>query len=172
MDHDNKLVYAAISERTNPAALEKFVKANGYSGVAFLATDKERNPIYHTTVVMTLGEKFCVLCEEAIEEEWELIAVKQLLESTEHEIVPISHEQMHAFAGNMMEVKSKAGENFLILSETAFNSLSEKQKEKLQFYAELLPVAVPTIEAVEGGSVRCMISEIFLEKNKPANFKL
>jgi hypothetical protein len=85
IDHDNKLIYAAISERTNPAALEKFVTANDYSAVVFLATDKEGNPIYHTNVVMALCEKFCVLCEEAIEEEWELIAVKQLLESTEHE---------------------------------------------------------------------------------------
>jgi len=164
MDHDNKLVYAAISERTNPAALEKFVKANDYSGVAFLATDKEGNPIYHTNVVMTLGEKFCVLCEEAIEEEWELIAVKQLLESTEHEIIPITREQMYSFAGNMLEVKSSSGENILILSQAALNILTREQKEKLESYDKLLPIAIPTIEAVEGGSVRCMMAEIFLSK--------
>ena len=164
MDHDNKLVYAAISERTNPAALEKFVKANDYSGVAFLATDKEGNPIYHTNVVMTLGEKFCVLCEEAIEEEWELIAVKQLLESTEHEIIPITREQMYSFAGNMLEVKSSSGENILILSQVALNILTREQKEKLESYDKLLPIAIPTIEAVEGGSVRCMMAEIFLSK--------
>jgi hypothetical protein len=164
MDHDNKLVYAAISERTNPAALEKFVKANDYSGVAFLATDKEGNPIYHTNVVMTLGEKFCVLCEEAIEEEWELIAVKQLLESTEHEIIPITREQMYSFAGNMLEVKISSGENILILSQAALNILTREQKEKLESYDKLLPIAIPTIEAVEGGSVRCMMAEIFLSK--------
>ena len=164
IDHDNKLIYAAISERTNPSALEKFAVANEYSAVVFLATDKNGNPVYHTNVVMTLGEKFCVLCEEAIDEEWELIAVKQLLESTGHEIISISREQMHCFAGNMLELRNKSGKNFLVLSQTAFDSLTSEQKEKLAAYAELLPVSVPTIEATEGGSVRCMIAEIFLEK--------
>ena len=164
IDHDNKLIYAAISERTNPAALEKFATANGFSAVVFLATDKNGHPVYHTNVVMTLGERFCVLCEEAIEEEWELIAVKQLLESTGHDIIPISREQMHCFAGNMLELKNKRGENFLILSQTAFESLTIEQKEKLAGYAKPLPISISKIEAPEGGSVRCMIAEIFLEK--------
>jgi hypothetical protein len=164
MDHDSKLIYAAISERTSPAALEKFATANDYSAVVFLATDKNGKPVYHTNVIMTLGEKFCVLCTEAIEEEWELIAVRQLLESTEHEVVSITREQMNCFAGNMLEVKNSAGKNILILSQSAFDSLTREQKEKLQFYSELLPIAVPTIEAAEGGSVRCMIAEVFLEK--------
>jgi len=164
IDHDNKLIYAAISERTNPAALEKFATANGFSAVVFLATDKNGHPVYHTNVVMCLGEKFCVLCEEAIQEEWELIAVKQLLESTEHEIIPITREQMHSFAGNMLELKNKAGKSILVLSQTAFISLADEQKEKLSRYAELLSISIPTIEAAEGGSVRCMIAEIFLQK--------
>ena len=164
IDHDNKLIYAAISERTNPAALEKFATANGFSAVVFLATDKNGYPVYHTNIIMTLGEKFCVLCEEAIEEEWELIAVKQLLESTGREIISITKDQMHSFAGNMIEIKNNAGKNILILSQTAFDSLSDEQKEKLTGYAELLPIPIPTIEAAEGGSVRCMIAEIFLRK--------
>ena len=164
MDHDNKLIYASISERTNPAALEKFVTANDYSAVVFIARDNDGNPVYHTNVVMALGEKFCVLCEEAIEEEWELIAVKQLLESTEHEIIPITREQMYSFAGNMLEVKSSSGENILVLSQAAFNILTREQKGKLGSYDKLLPIAIPTIEAVEGGSVRCMMAEIFLPK--------
>ena len=166
-DHTNKLIYAAISERTNPAALEKFVTANDYSAVVFLATDQKGNPVYHTNVVMALGEKFCVLCAEAIEEEWELIAVKQLLESTGHEIIPITREQMNCFAGNMLEVKNKTGKSYLILSIAALNSLSEEQKEKLNAYAELLPVGIPTIEATEGGSVRCMMAEVFLKRKYP-----
>jgi len=71
---------------------------------------------------------------------------------------------MHAFAGNILEVKNKSGENFLILSMAAFNILTSEQKEMLEFYAVLLPVAIPTIEAAEGGSVRCMMAEIFLLK--------
>lgn len=164
IDHDNKMIYAAVSERTNLSVLEKYAATNNYQAIVFLATDKNGQPVYHTNVMMALGSAFCVLCEEAIEEEWELIAVRQLLESTGHNIIAITREQMHAFAGNMLEVKNKKGENILVLSQNAFNSLSIEQKELLETYAKLLPVAVPTIEQVEGGSVRCMMAEIFLEK--------
>ena len=164
IDHDNKMIYAAVSERTNLSVLEKYAATNNYQAIVFLATDKNGQPVYHTNVMMALGPAFCVLCEEAIEEEWELIAVRQLLESTGHTIIAITREQMHAFAGNMLEVKNKNGENILVLSQSAFNSLRTEQKEMLETYAKLLPVAVPVIEQVEGGSVRCMMAEIFLEK--------
>lgn len=164
MDHDNRMIYAAVSERTNLSVLEKYAATNDYQAIAFLASDKNGQPVYHTNVVMALGEHFCVLCEEAINEEWELIAVRQLLESTEHAIIPITLEQMHSFAGNMLEVKNKRGEQFLILSQTAFNSLRKEQKQMLEAYTTLLPINVPTIEAVEGGSVRCMMAEVFLER--------
>ncbi|OQY92391.1 MAG: hypothetical protein B6D37_13945 [Sphingobacteriales bacterium UTBCD1] len=164
MDHKNKMIYAAISPRTNLFVLEKFAGANGYQAMVFLATDKNGNPVYHTNVVMTLGEEFAVLCEEAIEEEWELIAVRQLLESTDHKIIPISRDQMLSFAGNMLELKNKKGERILIMSRAAFESLKDEQKQILESYAKLLPIPVPTIEAVGGGSVRCMMTEVFLEK--------
>ena len=163
-DHQNELIYAAISERTNLTVLEKFAATNGYQAVVFLATDKEGRPVYHTNVMMTLGENFCVLCEEAIEEEWELIAVRQLLESTEHTVIPITREQMCGFAGNMLEVKNNREEHFLVMSQTAFDSLRKEQKRMLEAYTTLLPINVSTIEKAEGGSVRCMIAEIFLEK--------
>ncbi len=162
IDHDEKMIFACISERTSMPLLEKFASANHYQAIVFLATDKNGNPVYHTNLVMSVGEGFCVLCEEAIEEEWELIAVRQLLESTGHVIVPITREQMYAFAGNMLEVKNSKGENILVMSRVAFNSLRKEQKATLEAYAKLLPVAVPVIEAVEGGSVRCMMAEIFL----------
>jgi hypothetical protein len=164
IDHDEKMIFACISERTSMPLLEKFASTNHYQAIVFLATDKNGNPVYHTNVVMAMGEGFCVLCEEAIEEEWELIAVRQLLESTGHAIIPITREQMYAFAGNMLEVKNSNGENILVLSQAAFNSLRKEQKNLLEAYAKLVPVAVPTIEAVEGGSVRCMMAEIFLTK--------
>lgn len=166
IDHDHQMIYAAISERTNIAVLEKFASANGYQAIAFIATDAQGRPIYHTNVMMALGQNFCVLCEEAIEEEWELIAVRQLLETTGHSIVPICRVQMNVFAGNMLEVKNKAGENILIMSEAAFQSLSEAQKTQLEKFSNLLPIGVPTIEATEGGSVRCMMAEIFLERRE------
>ncbi len=164
IDHDHKMIYAGMSERTSIAVLEKYAAANGFQAIVFLATDKNGMPVYHTNVMMALGEDFCVLCEEAIEEEWELIAVRQLLESTNHAIISITRDQMHHFAGNMLQVKNIKGEKFLVLSQTAYESLRKEQKEMLEAYAALLPIAVPTIEAVEGGSVRCMMAEVFLEK--------
>ena len=163
IDHDNKMIYASISERTHPAVLEKFASARGYQAIVFIATDVHGRPVYHTNVAMSLGRSFAVLCEEAIEEEWELIAVRQLLESTGHEIIPISRIQMNSFAGNMLEVVNKQGKYFLVMSQTAYESLDNEQREKLSSYAELLPIAVPTIERIEGGSVRCMMAEIFVK---------
>lgn len=162
IDYENRMIYASISERTSLPLLEKYAATNNFQAIVFLATDKNGKPIYHTNVMMALGEDFCVLCEEAIEEEWELIAVRQLLESTNHSIIAISREQMHCFAGNMLQVKNKKGEKFLVLSKAAFDSLRKEQKEMLEAYSTLLPIAVPTIEEVEGGSVRCMMAEIFL----------
>ena len=164
IDYENKMIYACVSQRTSLSVLEKYAATNGFQAIVFLATDKNGMPVYHTNVMMTLGENFCVCCEEAIEEEWELIAVRQLLESTNHAIIPITREQMHSFAGNMLQVKNNNGEKFLIMSKTAFKSLRKEQKEMLEAYSTLLPIAVPTIEEVEGGSVRCMMAEIFLEK--------
>lgn len=164
IDYDNEMIYAAISERTNLSVLEKFASANGFQAIVFLATDKDGHPIYHTNVVMALGEKFAVLCEEAIEEEWELIAVKQLLESTGHAIIPITRDQLYAFAGNMLELRNKKGESLLILSQTAMDSLRAEQQQQLAQFTKLVPVPVPTIEQVEGGSVRCMMAEIFLQR--------
>ncbi len=164
IDYENKMIYACVSERTSLSVLEKYAATNNFQAIVFLATDKNSMPVYHTNVMMALGEDFCVLCEEAIEEEWELIAVRQLLESTNHAIIAITRDQMHSFAGNMLQVKNNKGEKFLIMSQVAFNSLRKEQKQMLEAYAALLPIAVPTIEEVEGGSVRCMMAEIFLER--------
>ena len=164
IDYENKMIYACVSERTSLSVLEKYAAMNSYQAIVFLATDKNRMPVYHTNVMMALGEDFCVLCEEAIEEEWELIAVRQLLESTNHTIIAITRDQMHCFAGNMLQVKNNNREKFLIMSQSAFNSLRKEQKQMLEAYSTLLPIAVPTIEEVEGGSVRCMMAEIFLER--------
>ena len=164
MDHENKVIYTCYSPRTDVSVLEKFANANKYRAIIFFAVDNDGHPVYHTNVMMTLGENFAILCEEAIEEEWELIAVRQLLESSGHEVIRISKEQMHSFAGNMLQVKNTKGEKFLLMSQTAFDSLTEEQKEELAARSKLLPIQIPVIEKTEGGSVRCMIAEIFLEK--------
>lgn len=164
IDYENSMIYACISERTSLPLLEKYAATNNFQAIVFLATDKKGNPVYHTNVMMTLGEGFCILCEEAIEEEWELIAVRQLLESTNHSIIPISRDQMHSFAGNMLQIKNNKGEKYLIMSKAAHDSLRPEQREMLKAFSTLVAIAVPTIEQVEGGSVRCMMAELFLEK--------
>lgn len=164
IDYDNKMIYACVSERTSLPVLEKYAVANGFQAIVFLATDKNGMPVYHTNVVMTLGEGFCVLCEEAIDEEWELIAIRQLLDSSGHEIIRITRDQMYSFAGNMLQVKNKSDEHFLVMSQTAYESLTIEQREQLSSFCKLLPIPIPTIEKAEGGSVRCMMAEIFLGK--------
>lgn len=164
IDHDNKVIYCCYSPRTDISVLEKFANANKYRAIIFFATDKSGHPVYHTNIVMTLAEDFAILCEEAIEEEWELIAIRQLLDSSGHEVIRITKDQMHCFAGNMLQVKNTKGNKFLVMSQTAFDSLYEDQKEELSARNKLLPIPVPVIEQVEGGSVRCMMAEIFLEK--------
>lgn len=164
IDHDHRMIYSTISERTSLVVLERFATSNNYQAIVFLATDRNGNPIYHTNVVMAIGEEFAILCEEAIDEEWELIAVRQLLESTGHIIIPITRDQLHSFAGNILQVKNRQNEKYLLMSQSAHDSLKREQLRMLEAYGHLLPIAVPTIEQVEGGSVRCMIAEIFLSK--------
>jgi hypothetical protein len=162
MDHANRIIYACISERTSLSLLQKFAPARGYLAMPFNAVDISGKPIYHTNVMMCIGEGFAVICTDAIADETERIAVTQLLESTGHHIIRISLQQMHAFAGNMLELKNMHGKKFIIMSETAWNSLEDVQRERLNAYAAPIVIPVPTIEQ-EGGSVRCMMAEIFLD---------
>ena len=113
---------------------------------------------------MHLGETYAVICMESISNEAERIAVSQSLISTGHEVIPITMKQVRAFAGNMLQVKNAKGEKFTILSKSAYNSLTKEQKDILQHHTTLLPMDITTIETIGGGSTRCMMAEIFLEK--------
>lgn len=163
VDHQNRIVYACLSPRTNAVLLEKVASVNGYKAMAFTAVDGAGQPVYHTNVIMAIGEGFAVLCTESIADEVERIAVVQLLESTGHQVVAITQAQVAAFAGNVLQVKNKEGERFIVMSRTAYDALDVEQKKVLSLYGTLLPVDVSTIEKVEGGSARCMMAEIFLE---------
>ena len=162
IDHNSKIIYACVSERTSESLLKKFAAAKGFQAISFNATDKNGRPIYHTNVMMCIGEDFAVVCSAAIVDETERIAVTQLLQSTGHQLIDISLEQMHSFAGNMLELQNMHGKKFILMSQSAWDSLAPEQRKQLQSFARPLPIAVPTIEQ-EGGSVRCMIAEIFLQ---------
>jgi Uncharacterized protein conserved in bacteria containing a pentein-type domain len=162
MDHEARIIYACLSPRTHPALVEKFAATNGYRALTFTAHDDQGRLIYHTNVMMCIGEGFALFCPKAITDHIERIAVAQLLETTGHENIYITHEQMNAFAGNMLHLKNKEGKKFIVFSQTAADALDADQISRLEKYGELLPVNVSLIEKVAGGSARCMMAEIFL----------
>jgi hypothetical protein len=166
IDHEHKIIYACISPRTNKTVLEKFAHAHGYKALTFYAKDENGIEVYHTNVIMHIGETYAVICLESIKDETERIAVSQLLIATGHEVIPITLKQVHAYAGNMLQVQNKKGKKFTILSKQASKSLTKEQKDILKIHTTLLPADITTIETIGGGSVRCMMAEIFLEKKE------
>lgn len=164
IDHEHKIIYACLSPRTNKTVLEKFAHAHGYKAITFYSKDENGVEVYHTNVIMHIGETYAVICLESITDEIERIAVSQLLTSTGHEIIPISLQQVHDYAGNMLQVKNSKGDKYTILSKKAHKSLTKEQRDILKVHTNLLPVDITTIETIGGGSVRCMLAEIFLEK--------
>jgi hypothetical protein len=130
--------------------------------MAFKAVDEQGRPLYHTNVMMSIGEGFAVLCAKTIEDHTERIAVAQLLEATGHENIYVEPETMQNFACNLLQLKNAKGEKFIVLSETAIEALPEEKINRLEQHGTLIPVDVSTIESVNGGSVRCMLAEIFL----------
>ncbi|MEO9476130.1 MAG: arginine deiminase-related protein [Cyclobacteriaceae bacterium] len=166
LDRPNKLAYAAISERTQMPVLEDFAEKSGFELVAFHALQTvhhERLPIYHTNVMMCVGEKFSVVCLDSIDDYTERNYLIKKLESTGKEIIAISEDQCNQFAGNMLQVMNKDGEKFVVLSHAAYSSLSDEQLKRLAVHGTLIHPDLSTIEKYGGGSARCMLAEIFLQ---------
>ncbi len=162
LDRTNKLAYACLSPRTNQEVLKEFCRISGYQPVLFHATDEAGKAIYHTNVLMGIGDRFAVICLNSIQNQTEKTSIKEALEQSNKEIVEISLEQMNAFAGNMLQLKNKSGESLLVMSETAFLSLSSTQIQTLEKYCKLVHSPLNTIETNGGGSARCMMTEVFL----------
>jgi hypothetical protein len=163
-DHVNRIAYANRSQRTNEELVIKVCKEIAYSPLIFDAVDQQGQPIYHTNVLLCVGEKFAVVCLDAIRSDDDQEKLLQSFEKTGHKVVAISYSQMEKFAGNMMEVLSTHSEPFVLMSESAFNCLLPGQLNALAQFAEVLPLRIPTIEQTGGGSVRCMVAGIHLPK--------
>ncbi len=161
-DHVNKTAYANRSSRTDEDLLNRLCDVIAYEPCVFDAFDKTGKEIYHTNVMMTIGEGFSVICTEAMPEK-DRFRVTGLLAETGHEIVEISHDQMEHFAGNMIQLKGR-GKNFLVMSRTAHNILNPEQRSVLEKFSGLLYVPLKTIETYGGGSARCMIAGIHLPR--------
>lgn len=162
-DHANKIAYASLSPRTDRGLFIQLCEELKYSPITFTARDQDGSAIYHTNVMMCVGERFAVVCLESITDAYERSIISAKLGATGHEIIDIDFDQMNNFAGNLLAL----GDGLLVMSQSAFGSLTAKQKLTLEKYSELLPLAIPTIETVGGGSARCMIAEIFLPLAQP-----
>ncbi|GJM61002.1 citrulline utilization hydrolase CtlX [Persicobacter diffluens] len=163
-DYPHQLAYATRSSRTEEKLFRQLCDRLGFKPVLCDAVDKDGMDIYHTNVVMAIGDQFAVICTDALKPDEEKKAFIASLENTGHEIVDISFDQLYAFAGNMIQVENKEGKTFLLMSQTSFDSLTDVQKNQLKQYTSLLPMNVHTIEQFGGGSVRCMVAGVHLPK--------
>lgn len=163
LDRKNKIVYACLSPRTHIELLHHFSLLMDYKVCFFKATDQNGIDIYHTNVLMALGVDFVVCCMQAVEPS-KKEELESLFVATGKELVDITFDQMNSFAGNMLQLCNHKGDPILVLSRTAYNSLTKEQLNKLSSKTKLLPVEIPTIESIGGGSARCMIAEVFLKK--------
>ncbi len=161
LDRIHKIAYASKSERTQEIVLDEFCRIMGYQKVFFNAVDENAKPIYHTNVMMALGIDFVVVCLESIRAPEEQKALLKIFQETGKTVFEITMQQVRAFAGNMLQVKNKNEETFLVMSQTALESLQQAQVEGLRRHTHLLSAAIPTIETFGGGSVRCMMAEVF-----------
>ena len=157
-DHQQKKVFGCISKRTSPALVDHIGKEIGYTPIVFEALDTNGFQIYHTNVMLSIGQHIVFICSESIENILERKLVMKHLNVRDREIIEINYAQMNSFLGNVFEVNNMVGTPILCMSSTAKNALNQKQLKQITKHCDILEVAIPTIESVGGGSVRCMMA--------------
>lgn len=162
LDHQNKIAYGCLSERLNIEAFNYWCDKMQFKAIAFKAVDDKAQPIYHTNVMMCMGDQFVVICLDSITNEQEKQIVIESFLQTHKEVIEISQDQLNHFAGNMLQVFDMNEKPHLIMSKQAHKSLTAEQVNTLEKYNPIIPIAIPTIEALGGGSTRCMMAEIHL----------
>jgi hypothetical protein len=162
LDRQHKLAYACLSPRTDMEVMNTFCEKSGYSPVYFHAVDGNSIAIYHTNVLMCIGEQFVVICLDAVRDEKERESLLEHFAKTNKTIIDITLKQMNAFAGNMLELVNNKGEHLLVMSARAYQSLTQLQINTLEQYCRLIYADLSTIENNGGGSARCMMAEVCL----------
>ena len=162
LDRRYRIAYACISPRTHPDVLAAFANEMNYKIVQFEATDQTGKAVYHTNVLMCVGDNFAVICLAAIADPDQKQMVREALIESGKNIIEISHQQMNNFAGNMLMVDTKRGEKLLVMSTAAYDSLSTQQRDELGDFAQLIHFDLSMIETNGGGSARCMMAEVHL----------
>ncbi|MDA9145984.1 arginine deiminase-related protein [Gammaproteobacteria bacterium] len=159
-DRVNRVVYAAVSPRTNKDLTIKWCKENDYELVLFDTNSHKGSSIYHTDVLMYVGQKVIGICFEVILPEYRDMVRDKV--SRYHDIFEINESQIKDFCGNSLEAHNDSNEFFLIMSSRAFNALSDAQKNQLsKYYKSIIHTDLTTIEKYGGGSARCMLNELF-----------
>lgn len=162
-DHLSNSTYAALSERCQPEQIANYQALSGLAHAhTFETRSKNGKPIYHTNVMLSIGEEFAVVCSEVIVEKDRDRIINELAKTKE--VIEISEAQMENFAANILQIKNKNDERLIAMSQAAFNAFTHEQRAKLANHGKLLPMAIPTIEAIGGGSIRCMLAEVFLPR--------
>ena len=159
LDRTNKVAYCSISKRSDQGLFEKFCSDIGYSPITFTSYDSKGGIVYHTNVMMSIGDDFILVCLESILDEDERKKVKESIESTGRNIIEINFKQMESFAGNLLQL-GEPGNKVIVISNLAFGSLTSSQKQILSSESKILNIPIPTIQKCGGGSVRCMIAEL------------
>jgi hypothetical protein len=165
LDRPNGIAYACISTRTNKIVLKEWLsQMSNYEAITFEAVDQFGKQIYHTNVLMCVGDTFAVICLEAIKNDAERKLVVEKLETSGKEIIEISYSQMNSFAGNMLLVATANEKNLLVMSTQAFESLNQTQIEGIEKHTAIFHANIKTIETNGGGSARCMMAEVHLPR--------
>lgn len=165
LDRCHYIAYACRSVRTHKVPLDYFGRLLGFDILGFEASQSIQgvvSPIYHTNVMMHVGTDLAVVCLDSIPKTSERLALQKSLEKSGKKIIPISVKQKFNFAGNMLELRNGQGERFTVMSDSAFRSLNAAQIQTIGKFTTILSIKIPTIEKIGGGSVRCMMAEIFL----------
>jgi hypothetical protein len=155
-DHKNGMAFACISPRTHLGLALKVTRSLGCKLTSFVAVDEASTPIYHTNVMMSVGSKVSVICAESIADDQARKALLSYL-SVDRDIVTLSRDQMGKFGANVLEIRTKSGNDIMAMSQSAYDCLNASQVKTLEKHLTLVPSPIPTIESVEGGSVRCML---------------
>jgi len=169
LDRANEKAYCSISPRADEQLLIEFCEDFEYTPIIFTAyqtVDGKRLPIYHTNVMMALGEEYAVICLDSIDDAKERKSVLKSLKQDSKQVIAITEAQVGSFAGNMMQLKTQSGGKLLVMSDQAYQSLTPDQIKKLERFNEILHPDIKTIETLGGGSVRCMMAEVFLPRAK------
>ena len=161
LDREHHIAYACVSPRTHEKVVREWSRLLGYECLLFDSTDENDIPVYHTNVMMHVGTGYAVVCLDSISDPSKRELLRQTLHRTGKEIVEISYEQMNHFAGNMLEVHNRDGEQLLVMSATARAVLTATQLSLLEKYVRIISPDIHAIETAGGGSARCMLTEIF-----------